>query len=134
MPWDFVICDEAHRMKNISTLLGKTLRQLSSKCRLLLTGTPVQNALQDLWALMDFAQPGLLGNHATFVKTFSDPIDRGSVRGAKVWAVELKKHLSEQLRALISPHILRRTKMGAGLLQDEVATEAEFGATDVEGA
>jgi len=132
-----VICDEAHRMKNISTLLGKSLRQLRSKCRLLLTGTPVQNALQDLWALMDFASPGLLGNHATFVKTFSEPIDRGSVRGAKVWAVELKKHLSEQLRALISPHILRRTKMGTGLIKDVDADEENIQdgeAEDGEGA
>eukprot|EP00442_Polarella_glacialis_P051000 CAMPEP_0115165378 /NCGR_PEP_ID=MMETSP0227-20121206/73564_1 /TAXON_ID=89957 /ORGANISM="Polarella glacialis, Strain CCMP 1383" /LENGTH=1520 /DNA_ID=CAMNT_0002577853 /DNA_START=81 /DNA_END=4643 /DNA_ORIENTATION=- len=117
-PWDVVVCDEAHRMKNISTLLGKSLRKLKSSSRILLTGTPVQNALQDLWALMDFAHPGLLGNHATFVKTFSEPIDRGSVRGAKVWAIELKKHLSVQLRALISPHMLRRTKLGAGLMVD----------------
>jgi len=123
-PWDIVVCDEAHRMKNISTLLGKSLRRLQADCRLLLTGTPVQNALQDLWALMDFAQPGLLGNHATFVKTFSDPIDRGSVRGAKVWAVELKKHLSEQLRSLISPYILRRTKVGAGLIEGEAGDAA----------
>ncbi|CAE7341034.1 CHR24 [Symbiodinium natans] len=113
--WDLVVCDEAHRMKNMSSLLAKSLRKLKSSCRILLTGTPVQNALQDLWALMDFAQPGLLGNHATFVKTFSEPIDKGSVRGAKVWAVELKKHLAEQLRALIRPHLLRRTKVNAGL-------------------
>mmetsp|Transcript_86459 Transcript_86459/g.186951 ORF Transcript_86459/g.186951 Transcript_86459/m.186951 type:complete len:1456 (-) Transcript_86459:31-4398(-) len=129
-PWDLVICDEAHRMKNISTLLGKSLRRLQADCRLLLTGTPVQNALQDLWALMDFAQPGLLGNHATFVKTFSDPIDRGSVRGAKVWAVELKKHLADQMRALIGPHILRRTKVGAGLTG--VAVDDEEGADEAE--
>lgn len=128
-PWDIVICDEAHRMKNISTLLGKSLRRLQSRCRLLLTGTPVQNALQDLWALMDFAQPGLLGNHTTFVKTFSEPIDRGSFCGAKVWAVELKKHLSAQLRALISPHLLRRTKVCAGLLKIDGAGE-DGGAAD----
>lgn len=115
-PWDIVICDEAHRMKNISTLLGKSLRHLESTCRILLTGTPVQNALQDLWSLMDFAQPGLLGNHATFVKTFSEPIDRGSMRGANPFAVQLKKHLSEQLRNMISPHLLRRTKLGTGLV------------------
>lgn len=115
-PWDLVICDEAHKMKNMSSLLAKSLRKLSSNCRILLTGTPVQNALQDLWALMDFAQPGLLGNHATFVKTFSDPIDRGSVKGAKPWAVELKRHLSEQLRALMAPYLLRRTKQAAGLM------------------
>jgi len=115
-PWDLVVCDEAHKMKNMSSLLAKSLRKVSANCRILLTGTPVQNALQDLWALMDFAQPGLLGNHATFVKTFSDPIDRGSVRGAKPWAVELKRHLSEQLRALMAPYLLRRTKQSAGLM------------------
>merc|ERR550532_1461951 len=115
--WDIVICDEAHKMKSISTLLGKTLRRLQSSCRLLLTGTPVQNALQDLWALMDFAQPGLLGNHATFVKKFCDPIDRGSVRGASPFQVQLQKHLSEQLRALVQPHLLRRTKTEAGLVR-----------------
>jgi len=135
-PWDIVVCDEAHKMKNISTLLGKSLRQLNSKCRLLLTGTPVQNALQDLWSLMDLAQPGLLGNHATFVKTFSDPIDRGSVRGAKVWAVELKKHLAEQLRGIISPYILRRTKLGTGLQGgsgDDTADPEAAGETGVDG-
>eukprot|EP00435_Cladocopium_sp_Y103_P066357 s1151_g28.t1 len=139
--WDLVICDEAHRMKNMSSLLAKSLRGLKSKCRILLTGTPVQNALQDLWALMDFAQPGLLGNHATFVKTFSEPIDRGSVRGAKVWAVELKKHLAEQLRALINPHLLRRTKTSAGIMGDgeidgsgeDVEMEDSTPVKDVEG-
>jgi SNF2 family DNA or RNA helicase len=114
--WNVVVCDEAHRMKGISTLLGKSVRQIKAECRLLLSGTPVQNALQDLWALMDFAQPGLLGNHATFVKHFSDPIDKGSVRGAPAFAVQLKKHLAEQLRSRIGPHILRRTKVGAGLI------------------
>uniref|UniRef100_A0A7S1ATI0 Uncharacterized protein n=1 Tax=Noctiluca scintillans TaxID=2966 RepID=A0A7S1ATI0_NOCSC len=116
IPWDIVVCDEAHRMKNISTLLGKNLRQVRSRCRLLLSGTPVQNALGDLWALMDFAQPGILGNHATFVKHFSEPIDRGSVRGATAFAVELKKHLAEQLRSVTAPHLLRRTKAEAGLV------------------
>jgi len=130
VPWDVVICDEAHRMKNISTVLGKSLRHLRSNCRLLLTGTPMQNALQDLWALMDFAQPGLLGNHATFVKHFSEPIDRGSVRGATPFQVELKKHLSEQLRSLMGPHFLRRSKANAGLL-GAGCTETGAGAEDV---
>jgi SNF2 family DNA or RNA helicase len=115
-PWDLVICDEAHVMRNISTLLGKHLRSLRSHSRMLLTGTPVQNALQDLWSLMDFAQPGLLGNHATFVKNVSDPIDKGSVRGANPFAVQLKKHLCEQLWDLVKPHMLRRTKDSVGLL------------------
>lgn len=115
-PWDVVLCDEAHVMRNISTLLGRRLRDIRARCRLLLSGTPVQNALQDLWALMDFAQPGLLGNHATFVKHFSDPIDKGSVRGASPFAIGLKRHLCEQLWQLVQPHMLRRTKASVGLL------------------
>jgi len=128
MAWDIVVCDEAHRMKNISTLLGKSLRRLQADCRILLTGTPVQNALGDLWALLDFAKPMLLGNHATFIKKFSNPIDQGSVRGATPFQVQLKKHLSGQLRQLMDPYVLRRTKKDAGLLggsEENVEEEEE---------
>lgn len=123
--WDFVICDEAHRMKSISTLFSKNLRRLRSGCRVLLTGTPVQNSLQDMWSLMDFAQPGLLGNHSTFVKHFSEPIERGSLREASPFAVALKKSLSSQLRELIGPHLLRRTKVSCGLLSEGPAADEE---------
>jgi len=131
-PWDLVVCDEAHRMKNIGTLLGKSLRNVRAKSRFLLTGTPVQNAMQDLWSLMDFAQPGLLGNHATFVKRFSDPMDQGSVRGANPFQVELKRHLSQQLRALIRPHIIRRTKVGTGLVGDADEIEVRDRLAEIE--
>merc|ERR1719203_2675014 len=100
-PWDVIICDEAHVMRNISTLLGRRLRDVRARCRVLLTGTPVQNALQDLWSLMDFAQPGLLGNHSTFLKRFSDPIDKGSVSDAPPSAITLKRHLCDQLWQLV---------------------------------
>ncbi|CAE7676835.1 ercc6l [Symbiodinium microadriaticum] len=123
-PWDLVICDEAHVMRTISTLLGKAVRRLKADCRILLTGTPVQNALQDLWALMDFAQPGLLGNHATFTKRFNDPIEKGSVRDASPSAVALKKHLCEQLWELVRPHLLRRTKDRVGMMDNSAGVEA----------
>jgi len=131
-PWDVVICDEAHRMKNISTLLGKSLRKVRASCRLLLSGTPVQNALQDLWALMDFAQPGILGNHATFVRNFSDPINSGSVRGANPFHMQLKMHLTEQLQNLIEPHLLRRTKASVGLIANEISQSSNLKAEDAE--
>eukprot|EP00929_Paragymnodinium_shiwhaense_P085666 TRINITY_DN4608_c1_g1_i1.p1 TRINITY_DN4608_c1_g1~~TRINITY_DN4608_c1_g1_i1.p1 ORF type:complete len:1931 (+),score=735.71 TRINITY_DN4608_c1_g1_i1:109-5901(+) len=114
--WDFVVCDEAHRMKSISSLFSKSIRQVRAKCRLLLTGTPVQNALQDLWALADYAMPGLLGNHPTFVKTICDPIDKGSVRGASAFQVALKRQMAAHLRELLKPYVLRRTKKSAGLI------------------
>ncbi|CAK0863394.1 unnamed protein product, partial [Prorocentrum cordatum] len=126
-----MICDEAHVMRSISTLLGKALRNVLSNCRILLTGTPVQNRLQDMWALMDFAQPGLLGNHATFTKRFSDPIEKGSVRSAGPSAVALKRHLCDQLLQLVAPHLLRRTKESTGLQASDIAVPAAFAAGDV---
>jgi len=109
-PWDAVIVDEGHQIKNPSCLAGRALRKLEAKSRFLLTGTPLQNKLGDLWALMDFCQPGLLGNHATFERNFSDQIAKGSQRNATRFAVELKDHLARELRRLTAPHFLRRLK------------------------
>jgi len=109
-PWDLVVVDEAHQIKNPSCQLGRMLRRLISRSRILLTGTPLQNKLSDLWALMDFAQPGVLGNHATFERTFADQIAKGSKKNASSFAVELKDHLARELRRLCAPHFLRRMK------------------------
>lgn len=108
--WDVVIVDEAHRIKNPSCQVGRALRRIKAQCRLLLTGTPLQNNLIDLWALLDFAQPGLLGNHATFERNFSEQIARGSKRNAPQYAVELKDNLVRELKRLVGPYVLRRTK------------------------
>lgn len=113
-PWDIIICDEAHVMRNISTLSGKSLPSIRANCRILLTGTLV--ALQDLWALMEFAQPGLLGNHVTCLTRFRDPIDRGSERGASASSLAVQKCLCEQLWQVVEPHLLCRTKEIAGLI------------------
>eukprot|EP00928_Gymnodinium_smaydae_P082455 TRINITY_DN6579_c0_g1_i4.p1 TRINITY_DN6579_c0_g1~~TRINITY_DN6579_c0_g1_i4.p1 ORF type:complete len:1317 (-),score=321.61 TRINITY_DN6579_c0_g1_i4:72-4022(-) len=118
-PWDLVLCDEGHKLKNLSTTLCQGVRTIKAKSRILLTGTPVQNSLQDLWSLMDFAEPGLLGNRATFLRRFAEPIAHGSVRNASPYAVGLKNYLSEQLWSIVSPHLLRRTKVSVGLLAGE---------------
>merc|ERR1712137_1400346 len=109
-PWDVVVIDEAHQLRNPSCLIGKALRKLESRSRFLLTGTPLQNTLTDVWALMDFAQPGLLGNHATFERNFSEQIAIGSKRNATRFAVELKDQLARELKRLTAPHFLRRLK------------------------
>jgi len=108
--WDVCIVDEAHQLKNPSCMFGRELRRVRSRSRFLLTGTPLQNKLSDLWSLMDFAQPGLLGNHATFERTFSEQIAKGLKRNATRFAVELKDHLSRELKRLTAPHFLRRLK------------------------
>jgi len=118
-PWDVVIVDEAHALKNPSCVSGRALRKLESRSRFLLTGTPLQNKLGDLWALMDFSQPGLLGNHATFERNFSDQIAKGSKRNATRFAVELKDHLARELKRLTAPHFLRRMKSEVGMLSAE---------------
>jgi len=109
-PWDVVVVDEGHQIKNPSCQSGRALRRLDARSRFLLTGTPLQNKLSDLWALMDFAQPALLGNHATFERNFSEQIAKGSKRNASRFAVELKDHLARELKRLTAPHFLRRLK------------------------
>ena len=59
---------------------------------------------------MDFAEPGLLGNHATFERNFSEQIAKGSKRNATRFDVELKDHLARELKKLTAPHFLRRLK------------------------
>jgi SWI/SNF-related matrix-associated actin-dependent regulator of chromatin subfamily A member 5 len=56
--WEYIIIDEAHRIKNVDSLLSQIVRSFSSRGRLLITGTPLQNNLQELWALLNFILPG----------------------------------------------------------------------------
>mmetsp|Transcript_18969 Transcript_18969/g.40753 ORF Transcript_18969/g.40753 Transcript_18969/m.40753 type:complete len:1467 (+) Transcript_18969:81-4481(+) len=109
-PWDVLFVDEGQQIKNPSSSAGRALRRIEAKSRFLLSGTPLQNKLSDLWALMDFVQPGLLGNHATFERNFSEQIARGSKRNATPYAVELKDNLARELKKLTAPHFLRRMK------------------------
>jgi len=108
--WDVVIIDEGHRAKDPSCVIGKAMRKLVARSRFILTGTPLQNKLSDLWALMDLVQPGLLGNHATFERNFSEQIAKGSRKDANRYAVELKDHLAKELKSITAPHFLRRLK------------------------
>lgn len=127
-PWDVLIVDEGHQIKNPSCQSGRSLRRIKARSRILLTGTPLQNKLSDLWALMDFAQPGLLGNHPTFERNFSEQIAKGSKRNATRFAVELKDHLARELKRLTAPHFLRRLKceVASSNVSTESATPSEL--------
>lgn len=96
-----VIADEAQAIKNPNTLQSKSVRALKSKCRISLTGTPIENRLGDLWSIFDFINPGLLGNLTKF-KEFN------------------KKLLGNYapLRKLTSPFILRRLKTDKSIIPD----------------
>ncbi|MEN8248312.1 MAG: SNF2-related protein [Bacteroidota bacterium] len=97
--FNYVILDESQSIKNPASNISKAVRKLSSKHRLILSGTPLENSTLDLWSQMSFVNPGLLGQQAFFKKKYQVPIE---------------KHQSEEhtqkLFNIIKPFILRRHK------------------------
>ncbi|XP_041855416.1 DNA excision repair protein ERCC-6-like [Melanotaenia boesemani] len=109
--WDYVILDEAHKIKNTSTKTTKSAYAIPSKNRILLTGTPVQNNLREMWTLFDFAcQGALLGTAKTFIVEYENPITRAREKDATPGEKALGSRMSENLMTLIKPYFLRRTK------------------------
>jgi hypothetical protein len=97
--WDRLILDEAQDAKNPATKRHRALRRLPRRRALALTGTPIENSLGELWAIMDLVNPGLLGSRQAFERTFARPIEAG--RDARAL---------ERLRSLVGPFLLRRAK------------------------
>lgn len=97
--WPLVILDEAQTLKNPASQMAKTLREIPAKGRLALTGTPLENSLQDLWTLMDWVNPGLIGDRKQFQTLFRTPIEKHGDASAQA-------RLNRRLR----PFLLRRTK------------------------
>jgi superfamily II DNA or RNA helicase len=95
----YVILDESQVIKNPASMIFKTVIRLKSDYKLVLTGTPVENSLTDLWTQLNFVNPGLLGNLSFFRREFAKPIEKKGDDDK-----ELK------LRKIIKPFILRRTK------------------------
>ncbi|XP_008574826.1 PREDICTED: DNA excision repair protein ERCC-6-like [Galeopterus variegatus] len=109
--WDYVILDEAHKIKSSSTKSAICARVIPANNRLLLTGTPVQNNLQELWSLFDFAcQGSLLGTLKTFKMEYENPITRAREKDATPGEKALGFKISENLMEIIKPYFLRRTK------------------------
>ncbi len=97
--WDYVILDEAQKIKNPITESARACRQLLARHRLAVTGTPIENRLEELWALFDFLMPGYLGSQARFRREFQGPIMRDKSEGA-----------ADELKRKIAPFVLRRMK------------------------
>ena len=97
--WDRLILDEAQDAKNPATKRHRALRRLPRRRALALTGTPIENSLGELWAIMDLVNPGLLGSRQAFERAFARPIEAG--RDARAL---------ERLRGLVGPFLLRRAK------------------------
>ncbi len=102
-PWHSVVLDEAQAIKNPSTRRAKAALALSGDFKLALTGTPIENRLGELWSIMGFCNPGLLGSAEQFTRNFVGPIERDDDAQQKAAA-------SRRLRRLLAPFLLRRTK------------------------
>jgi superfamily II DNA or RNA helicase len=107
VPWVGIILDEAQNIKNPETRQSRAARSLTADYRIALTGTPVENSVGELWSIMDFLNPGFLGNHAEFKRRFLVPIQK---RADPAAALDLKK--------LTGPFILRRLKTDSSVVQD----------------
>ncbi|KAJ7414742.1 DNA excision repair protein ERCC-6-like protein [Willisornis vidua] len=109
--WDYVILDEAHKIKCPLNKTTKCVYAIPARHRVLLTGTPVQNNLQEMWSLFDFAcQGSLLGTAKTFKMEYENPITRAREKDATPGEKALGLKISENLMAIIKPYFLRRTK------------------------
>jgi SNF2 family DNA or RNA helicase len=110
--WDWLICDEGHKLKNPRMQLVAKISAVPAARRLLLTGTPVQNNLGELWALFNFVTPGLLGDARQFRDEFDKPISRGQSREASAREREAGAATAVALHRRIAPAFLRREKAG----------------------
>ena len=106
---DFLICDEAHRLKNAETLTYTALANLPCKRRILLSGTPMQNNLEEFFAMVDLINPGVLGDEKHFRRVYQSPILAGREPDATEKERELCNERSIQLSGFVNKFVLRRT-------------------------
>jgi len=97
--WDVVVLDEAQQIKNPDALAARAARALDARLRIAMTGTPVENRLDELWSLLAFTNPGLLGTRARFRRRFAVSIEQRSSTAA-----------ATRLHEIVAPHVLRRLK------------------------
>jgi len=105
--WHRVVLDEAQMVKNSLAASSRAVRRLSAGHRIALTGTPMENRLAELWSVMDFLNPGMLGSPERFRQRFAIPIERyGDDESAAL------------LRRIVRPYLLRRVKTDPGVIDD----------------
>ncbi|MEH1011704.1 DEAD/DEAH box helicase [Micromonospora sp. CPCC 206060] len=105
--WHRIVIDEAQAIRNAATRQAEAVRAIPARHRVAVTGTPVENRLADLWSIMEFTNPGLLGGATGFRKRYAEPIERHGDDEA-----------AERLRRLTGPFVLRRLKTDDSIITD----------------
>ncbi len=103
--WHYLILDEAHHIKNFKSQCWQSLLNFNTNSRLLLTGTPLQNNVMELWSLMHFLMPQIFQSHSEFKEWFSKPVT-GMVEGTH----DINEKLITRLHSVLRPFLLRRLK------------------------
>ena len=109
--WSYCILDEGHKIRNPDSVISIVCKQVKTVHRLILSGTPMQNNLTELWSLFDFVFPGRLGTLPVFQTEFAIPINIGGYANATNVQVQAAYKCALVLRDLINPYLLRRMKM-----------------------
>ncbi|CUM67089.1 uncharacterized protein PRCAT00004778001 [Priceomyces carsonii] len=109
--WGYCILDEGHKIRNPNLDISLTCKQVKTYNRIILSGTPIQNNLIELWSLFDFVFPGRLGTLPVFEQQFAIPINMGGYANASNVQVQTGYKCAVILRDLISPYLLRRLKV-----------------------
>ncbi|MET9524109.1 DEAD/DEAH box helicase [Streptomyces coeruleorubidus] len=104
VPWGMLVADEAQHVKNPHSSTARELRSIGARARVALTGTPVENNLSELWAILDWTTPGLLGRLGTFRRRYAEAVEGGQDPGA-----------ADRLARLVRPFLLRRRKSDPGI-------------------
>ncbi|MGH3516583.1 MAG: SNF2-related protein [Haloechinothrix sp.] len=105
--WQRVVLDEAQAVKNSLSRSAKAIRKLRAEHRIALTGTPVENRLAELWSIMDFLNPGMLGTPELFRTRYAIPVERHGQTEA-----------AQRLQAITRPYVLRRLKTDPAIIDD----------------
>lgn len=108
--WHYIILDEGHKIRNPDTQVSKLVKKFQTPHKILITGSPMQNSLQELWSLFDFMRPGLLGTYTAFMDHFAMPITQGGYANATEYQEATALEIAKALKLIITPYMLRRTK------------------------
>ncbi|XP_069609142.1 DNA excision repair protein ERCC-6 isoform X1 [Ranitomeya imitator] len=108
--WHYIILDEGHKIRNPNAHVTMACKQFRTPHRLILSGSPMQNNLRELWSLFDFVFPGKLGTLPVFMEQFSVPITMGGYANASPVQVKTAYKCACVLRDTINPYLLRRMK------------------------